>query len=453
MGSEWKTFRMADISEGIFDGPHATPPKTDSGPIFLGISSLKSGRLDIGQSDRISDRDFNRWTKRVTPQEDDIVFSYETRLGEAAIIPKGLRCCLGRRLALIRPDRSKVEPRFLLYNFLSYRFQQTIKQRTIHGSTVDRIALKDFPAFPMLLPPLPEQRAIAHILGTLDDKIECNRRMNETLEKMAQAIFKSWFVDFDPVRWNMDAKNGKAVGKPPVPPEILKRFPDSFQESELGLIPKGWCTKRLEDVLSICETGKRPKGGVSKYKSGVPSIGAESILGLGRFDFSKTKYVPDDFFKEMNKGHISSRDVLLYKDGGKPGLFEPHVSMLGDGFPFCNCAINEHVYRIRSDHYLGQNFLFFWMSSDLVKEEMRIKGTGVAIPGLNSKQLGSIKTLLPTKTCLEIFNSKIDSLVTSILKKSVESRELMDLRDTLLPKLISGELRIKDAEKFIEALS
>lgn len=338
--------------------------------------------------------------------------------------------------------------RFICYFLRQFDFSSCSDKAAVPG--VNRNHLH---SLPVVVPPLPEQRAIAHILGTLDDKIECNRRMNETLEKMAQAIFKSWFVDFDPVRWNMDAKNGKAVGKPPVPPEILKLFPDSFQESELGLIPKGWCTKRLEDVLSICETGKRPKGGVSKYKSGVPSIGAESILGLGRFDFSKTKYVPDDFFKEMNKGHISSRDVLLYKDGGKPGLFEPHVSMLGDGFPFCNCAINEHVYRIRSDHYLGQNFLFFWMSSDLVKEEMRIKGTGVAIPGLNSKQLGSIKTLLPTKTCLEIFNSKIDSLVTSILKKSVESRELMDLRDTLLPKLISGELRIKDAEKFIEALS
>lgn len=425
MGSEWKTFRMADISEGIFDGPHATPPKTDSGPIFLGISSLKSGRLDIGQSDRISDRDFNRWTKRVTPQEDDIVFSYETRLGEAAIIPKGLRCCLGRRLALIRPDRSKVEPRFLLYNFLSYRFQQTIKQRTIHGSTVDRIALKDFPAFPMLLPPLPEQRAIAHILGTLDDKIECNRRMNETLEKMAQAIFKSWFVDFDPVRWNMDAKNGKAVGKPPVPPEILKLFPDSFQESELGLIPKGWEVVRFCDLIAARQGKYIPKTRISDHQSlefPFPVWGGNGVRGFA------SEYM------------YSSPVVVITCRGSNCGIVkltesETWVSNISFACkPFMGSAF----------------FLYIYLSLCSVLDCI----SGSAQPQITYSALKNKQLPFPVNAlACKFFSKKIEAFYKKIMILNSESIKLAALRDTLLPKLISGELRIKDAEKFIEALS
>src|SRR5262249_44753739 len=111
------------------------------------------------------------------------------------------------------------------------------------------------------------------------------------------------------------------------------------------------------------EVGGRPKGGVADYKGGVPSIGAESIVRLGIFDYAKTKYVPRVFFDGMTKGRIKSRDVLLYKDGGRPGEFEPHVTLFGDGFPFEVAAINEHVYRLRAKRYLGQGFLFFWLSS------------------------------------------------------------------------------------------
>src|SRR5205823_2414643 len=136
--------------------------------------------------------------------------------------------------------------------------------------------------------------------------------------------------------------------------------------------------------------------GVSGYNSGVPSVGAESIVGLGLFDYSKTKYVPQEFFDAMNRGHVKSRDILLYKDGGRPGEFEPHLTLFGDGFPFDIFAINEHVYRLRAKPALGQAYLYFWLSSALTMEEMRIKGTGVAIPGLNSTQVKSLTTLVPT---------------------------------------------------------
>lgn len=189
--------------------------------------------------------------------------------------------------------------------------------------------------------------------------------------------------------------------------------------------------------------GGRPKGGVSGYSEGIPSIGAESIVGLGIFDYSKTKYVPREFFDAMIKGHVKSRDVLLYKDGGRPGEFEPHVALFGDGFPYKTCAINEHVYRLRAKETLGQNFLFFWLSSDVVMEEMRIKGTGVAIPGLNSTQVRSLTTLVPASQVVRAFDAIVDPWIARLLASCNQSRTLAAVRDALLPKLISGELRAK----------
>ena len=291
------------------------------------------------------------------------------------------------------------------------------------------------------VPPIQEQRAIGRILGALDDKIELNRRMNLTLEAMARSLFKSWFVDFDPVR-------ARAEGRDPGLPELIADlFPDRLVDSELGEIPEGWRVDALSNHLAELEVGGRPKGGVSVYSNGVPSIGAESIVGLGVFNYSKTKYIPKDYFESMLRGHIKSRDVLLYKDGERPGVFEPHLTLVGDGFPFPVCAINEHVYRIRACKELGQNFLFFSLSSDVSMEEMRVKGTGVAVPGLNSTQVKSLTVLVPPPEITAAFEATAGPLVSRLLSNCNESRTLTTLRDVLLPKLISGELRVKDAER------
>jgi type I restriction enzyme S subunit len=182
----WSQVVVRDIAT-TFDGPHATPksPKTHtSGPVFLGISSLQNGRLDLTQSGYLSDDDFKTWTRRVTPRPGDVVFSYETRLGEAALIPDGLKCALGRRLALMRPDTSKIDPRFLLFYYLGPQFQEVIRKNTVQGSTVDRIMLRDFPGFPIMLPPLGEQAGIATTLSAVDDKIESNRTAIAKLESL-----------------------------------------------------------------------------------------------------------------------------------------------------------------------------------------------------------------------------------------------------------------------------
>jgi type I restriction enzyme, S subunit len=252
MGGEWRETSLGELVE-IYDGPHATPPKTETGPVFLGISNLAQGRLDLSNAEHLSEKDFQRWTRRVTPEAGDVVFSYETRLGEVALIPTDLRCCLGRRMGLLRARAGRVDSRFLLYAYLGSEFQETLRSRTIHGSTVDRIPLIDMPEFPIRIPAsIQEQYAIAHVLGALDDKIELNRRMNETLEQIARAIFKSWFVDFDPVRAKAEGRNSG------LPKHIAELFPDRVEDSELGEIPAGW------EIGSILKQSRLLSGGTPK---------------------------------------------------------------------------------------------------------------------------------------------------------------------------------------------
>jgi type I restriction enzyme S subunit len=181
------TTTSIDKVAGVLDGPHATPPKTESGPWFLSISSLQSGRLVLKESARLSDSDFQRWTRRVEPSQGDVLFSYETRLGEAAVMPRDIRACLGRRMALLRPRSGAVGSRTLLQAFLSKSFQDTIRQRAIHGATVDRISLTSLPSWPINLP-VSEARKLEDVLGSLDDLASNNERENERIDALRDAL-------------------------------------------------------------------------------------------------------------------------------------------------------------------------------------------------------------------------------------------------------------------------
>ena len=219
--SQWAPLRIGDIGE-LFDGPHATPKskgKVSTDYIFLSISSLENGRLNLKESPSISEEDYLSWTRRVTPQAQDLVFSYETRLGEGALIPAGLTCCLGRRMALLRPNQKVIEPRFLLYLFLGPKFQQTIAERTIHGSTVNRIALNDFPDFPILLPDITEQRRIAGVLGALDDKIESNQAVITRAEQLIDEIAVQRATDLPMVALSEVCSLSKSTWKPETSPD------------------------------------------------------------------------------------------------------------------------------------------------------------------------------------------------------------------------------------------
>jgi type I restriction enzyme S subunit len=194
-----KEHRLDDLCE-IFDGPHATPKTVPQGPIFLGISNLSNGLLDLSNTRHITEDNFVRWTRRITPSSGDVVFSYETRLGQAARIPKGLRCCLGRRMGLLRAKAERISPATLLYCYLGPIFQNTIKARTIHGSTVDRIPLIEMGGFPIVVPGLNTERRIAPVLEYLRRRIEHDDSESRTLAALRDALLPRFISGDLPVK-------------------------------------------------------------------------------------------------------------------------------------------------------------------------------------------------------------------------------------------------------------
>jgi type I restriction enzyme S subunit len=371
MVSEWRECCLGELAE-IYDGPHATPSKTEKGPIFLGISNLNGGRLDLSNTEHLSEDDYQKWTRRVTPQTNDIVFSYETRLGEAALIPSGLKCCLGRRMGLLRPIRELVDSRFLLYAYLGQDFQETLRAHTIHGSTVDRIPLMDMPKFPISVPcDIHEQRTIAHILGTLDDKIELNRRMNETLEAMARAIFKSWFVDFDPVRAKAE---GRDTG---LPEEIADLFPDSFEETELGEVPKGWEVCGLDEIATFLNglalQKYPPNEGDELPVIKIAQLHKGDTIGSDRCSTN----IPQDYI-------VKNGEVLFSWSGS----LECELWTGGRG------GLNQHLFKVSSDKF-PKWFYYYWIHQHLPSFRHIAAGKATTMGHIQRHHLSDSKVIIP----------------------------------------------------------
>jgi type I restriction enzyme, S subunit len=388
MNDEWITVPIGEVCKGIYDGPHATPNKTDSGPIFLGISNLQNGRIDLSDVEYLSEEDFAKWTRRVTPQPNDIVFSYETRLGEAALVPEGIKFCLGRRMALMRPDISKVYPRFLLYAYLGPEFQQTVAAKTVRGSTVDRIPLIEFPSFPITLPPLPEQRTIAEVLGALDDKIELNRRMNATLEAMAAALFKAWFVD--------------------------------SEEAE------GWETGIVGDDFNLTMGQSPPGETYNEDGVGIPFFQGKTDFGF-RFPTNRVYCTAPTRFAEEGDTLVSVRAPV------------GDVNMVTE-----KCAIGRGVASIR--HYSGSRSYTYYTMRFLHEDFLRFEAEGTVFGSINKNDFKSLKVALPPAQIIQRFEDVCYSLDQKIESNVKESQTLATMRDTLLPRLMRGEVRVKNGE-------
>jgi type I restriction enzyme, S subunit len=184
----WSHQPIADMVGGVYDGPHATPPEAESGGVFLGIKNLTGTALDLTEIRFIGEAEWAKWTKRVEPRAGDIVFSYEATLGFFALIPPDLRCCLGRRLALIRPKDEDGAGHFWFHQFVAPPFQALLAKHTIQGATVNRIALKEFPSYPVLVPPPPLRMAFHDVAVGLWSKIQGNQAQAQTFTALRDTL-------------------------------------------------------------------------------------------------------------------------------------------------------------------------------------------------------------------------------------------------------------------------
>lgn len=318
--------------------------------------------------------------------------------------------------------KHEMEMRWLYYAVKHYKLGEIDDGSPIPSTTRAAVYMRD-----LEVPPRPEQRAIAHILGTLDDKIELNRRMNETLEAMARALFKSWFVDFDPVR-------AKAAGRDPgLPKALADLFPARLVPSELGEIPEGW------DVVPLDQIADYVNGAAcQKYppKPGEPTLPAIKIRELNQGISDQTDRVHSEI---PDKHRTNDGDVLF----SWSGTLTCKVWTGGPGF------VNQHVFKVTSERVPRWLYLH-WTNHHLDVFKGIAADKATTMGHIKRSHLTEALTVIPSDDLLGSMDELVSPLDARQVHAAAETRTLASIRDTLLPKLISGELRVRDAERFIE---
>ena len=324
---------------------------------------------------------------------------------------------VGRGIAAIRAKTNGADTYFI-YCCLREYMQRLLSLTS--GSVFPNLSTGDINGFEIPWPEKPTRGSIAHVLGTLDDKIELNRRMNRTLEKMAATIFKSWFIDFDPVR-------AKAEGRDPgLPAEIADLFPDSFEDSELGPIPKGWTPGKLGDVVEILDSKRIPLSSAERAqrKGPYPYYGAAGVLDH-----------VDDFL-------FSGTHVLMGEDGSVVTDYDkPVVQYVWNLF-----WVNNHAHVLRGKNGFTEEHLYLFLKQLNIRPYV----TGAVQPKLNQRNMKSVPMVVPPKAVSEAFGRVVGPLFQKFRANADEGRTLAGLRDTLLPKLLSGEIELPEAEELVE---
>ena len=418
MEDKWaKLTPLRDLCKSVVDCHHSTPVWTDTGVIVLRNQNIRNGRLDLSEPSYTDERHYAERTRRAAPRSDDLVITREAPMGEVCMVPAGLRCCLGQRMVLLRPDPAKTVPRYLLYALQSKTVRHEIGVSEGTGSTVSNLRIPLLEALPIPSRPLPEQRAIAHILGTLDDKIELNRRMNETLEAMARALFKSWFVDFDPVRAKMA---GRDTG---LPKHLADLFPDRLVESELGEIPKGWEVKVLAECTDLTMGQSPPGSTYNGHGEGLPFF-------QGRSDFG--------FRYPSNRRFCTAPNRIAQPGDTLVSVRAPvgDINMAWD-----RCCIGRGVAALR--HKSGA-VSFTYYSTRTIQTALRdYEHTGTVFGAINKSQFEALRVIEPELKIVDAFDSCARPLDSRIKSNIREFLPLAAMRDSLLPKLVTGEIRLR----------
>ncbi len=358
---------------------------------------------------RIGDRDAGR-LRRYLVREGDIVYSRRGDVEKRAIIrPREDGWLCGTGCLRVRLGKNGADPRYASY-YLGHPAVREWIVRHAHGATMPNLNTAILSACPFVAPPIPDQRAIAHILGTLDDKIELNRHMDVTLEEMAHALFRSWFVYFSPVRAKME---GRDTG---LPKDIADLFPSRMVSSELGEIPVGWEVKPLRDLLDLAY-GSALKADSRRQDGNVPVYGSSGQVGW------------------HDRSLVQGPGIVVGRKGN-PGTV---MWVSTDFFP-----IDTTYYVVPKDNYTP-HFLFFALK---VQNLSAIAADSV-VPGLNRNLAYTNKQVVPPSRIVEHFDRYVGPAFTRKCTMRVESLSLALLRNTLLPRLISGDLRVRDADSFL----
>ena len=411
---KWETVQINDVSLGVYDGPHATPKPSESGPIFLGIKNItEDGHFDFTSVRHISEEEYPKWTRRVTPKENDIVFSYEATLHRYAIIPEGFVGCLGRRMALIRTDPDRIHYKFLYYYFFSDEWKKEVNNYIINGATVDRIPITNFPDFKLILPPLPTQRRIATILSAYDGLIENNLKRIRLLEEAAQNIYREWFVHF--------------------------RFP-GHEQAEFGEdacppngrgVPVGWEVSTFFEKVDIM-SGGTPKTSEPSYWDGdIPFFTPKDASSTDHLYITETQ-------KKLTEEGLARCNSKLYP---KDTVFITARGTVGKvRLTMTDMAMNQSCYALKMSNGTSQLFLVGAIHEAV--SHLKKTATGGVFDTIIVDTFKQIPIVIPEIGLIELYHSTVAPIFKQTECLQNQNIRLKEARDILLPRLMNRTIEV-----------
>lgn len=448
MANEWPTVRVEDIAEKIAMGPFGSNIKVETfvkaGVPVISGAHLRGVRLDDGDFNFVTDEHAERM-KNSNVLRGDVIFTHAGNIGQVAYIPPNsqyARYVISQRQFYLRCNLSKADPAFVSYFFHSndgqHKLLANASQTGVPSIARPSSYLK---TIELSLPPLTEQRAIARILGTLDDKIELTRRANETLEAMARTLFKAWLVDFEPVRAKLEGRWQRGQSLPGLPAHVYDLFPDRLVDSELGEIPEGWESVPASHLVEFNPSEPLRKETEAPYieMAALPTSGSWPEPPVLR---------PYGSGMRFRNGDTLLARITPCLENGKTAF----VQCLPDNA--VGWGSTEYIV-MRPKLPVPQEFGYLLARDDAFREQAIRSMTGTSgRQRVQADSVAAFRLAAPSnKAVWDAFSRVVAPAFTSIKANAEAIATLIQLRDTLLPKLISGELRVLDADRIVGCLT
>ena len=470
----WVEAELDEFCTKVADGTHDSPKRTESGKLLVTSKNIIGGILDLSTSYRISEDNFNEINRRSKVDLNDVLLSMIGTVGEVCLIEQEPDFAI-KNVGLLK-NEDYLRARWLYFYLTSPQAQAQIKER-LRGTTQQYLPLGEIRKFPIILPQdRSVMQSIVEILGALHDKIRLNHKINQTLEQMAQAIFKSWFVDFEPVKTKitvleaggsaedallaaMQAISGKneallnqlQTEQPEQYAELratAELFPSAMQESELGEIPEGWTVTNLESLSVTITKGTTPtKSDIDGADdlAEVPFIKVKDISNNGEILSEGLDLIPLSVHKGVLKRSILIKDDLLFSIAGTIG----RVAIVTEELDGANTNQAVGIVRLKDKNtYLP--LIWQILKSDRAQNDIASKVVQGVQANASLKNLRDIHVLLPNEYILKIVTSNLSSILQQIATKYRENRTLAKVREILLPELLSGELQLPEGEVQIQ---
>jgi len=435
--------RLGDCILYIVDNRGKTPPQTSTGHELIETTSIVGDNKypDFAKITKfVSDETYNEWFRKGHPVVGDILIStVGVNIGNVSILNEN-RGCIAQNLVALRLDKSKLLPDFLYYFLILTSTQEVLKSLNI-GTAQPSLKVPHLLNLKLNLPPVSFQFQASSILSALDNRISLLRETNTTLEAIAQTLFKSWFVDFDPVKAKAEGRRPEGMDE-----ATAALFPSEFEESALGLIPKGWRVEKLGDIVQRITKGTTPTTLKKSFvSSGINFIKAESMTEDGDFIPDKFAFIDSDTHELLRRSQLQSGDVLI-TIAGTIG----RMAIITEEFLPANTNQAVAIIRPTSEH-LPSGLLSLFLQTSALREIMDGKVVQAVQANLSLTSLSDLQLVIPPKQTVSMLYQVGIAHINDVKKHNRSMiRTLTTLRDTLLPRLISGQLRLNQAQEIMD---